>query len=162
MAEAENNPYRTPEAPLKQAVDKESILLFKRFTAWGVFGLTIVTIGIYPVYWMYSRATVINSFHENKISPVFLYTLVVAVILSTATLFFGPGDTEVIIGGVITIVYFVVYLIVLFKIRNRLQVIVNQTSDKTYNLSIILTFFFYVIYLQYKINECIDDLQPGI
>lgn len=159
MSELQNDPYRTPEAQLTQDFDHKNILLLGRFTAWGVFGLTIVTIGIYPVYWMYSRARIINTFHDKKISPVFLYSLVVAVIASTATVFFGTSEAEVLASSVIGIVYFVIYLIVLFKIRNRLQEIVNQSSEKRYKINIVLTFFFYVIYLQYKINECIDDLQ---
>jgi len=43
---------------------------------------------------------------------------------------------------------------------NRLQDIINRSGNKQYKLGTIMTFFFYAIYLQYKINECIDELQP--
>ena len=161
MSETLADPYRTPDAPLNRAHDNRDILRFKRFTAWGVLGLSIITLGIYPVYWMVTRAQVINLFHEDRISPVLLYLLVIATVFSMATFFLGASETEVIISGVITLVYFTFYLIVLFKIRNRLQEIVNHTSDQRYKINIVLTFFFYTIYLQYKINECIDDLKTG-
>ena len=161
MSEATNDPYRTPEASLVQPTNDQSILAFRRFTAWGVFGLTIITFGIYPYYWMYSRATIINSLHEDKIPLALPLSLMGVVFLSYASSFFGEGETAIIASLVITLIYLVLYFVVLFKIRNRLQDIINRSGNKQYKLGPILTFFFYAIYLQYKINECIDDLQPG-
>ena len=161
MTESEENPYKTPEAYLVQPSQDKSILEFKRFSAWGVFGLTIITLGIYPYYWMYTRAKVINSVHDDKIPMAWPTSLFVIFILSYATSFIGESNEAIIANLVITVVYLVLYVIVLFKIRNRLQVIINRSGNKEYRLGPLMTFFFYAIFLQYKINECIDDLNPA-
>jgi hypothetical protein len=161
MNELVDNPYKAPEANLVQSTNDKGILEFKRFSAWGVLGLTIITLGIYPCYWMYSRTVTINSLHESTIPLVLPISLFCLAILSFASDLFGESEAATIAGLVILLVYFVLYLVVLFKIRNRLQSIINRSSNKQYKLGIVLTFFFYVIYLQYKINEYIDELQPG-
>ncbi len=161
MSAPPDNPYKTPEAHLVQSTNDKSILWFGRFTAWGVFGLTIITLGIYPYYWMYSRAKIINSLHEDKIPLILPVLLIGFVILSYASSFFGESAAAVIAGLAITVNYLALYIAVVFKIRNRLQDIINRSSNKQYKLGAILTFFFYAIYLQYKINECIDEQKPG-
>ena len=161
MTGPNENPYKTPEAHLVQTTSDKSILAFKRFSAWGVFGLTIVTLGIYPYFWMYTRTKTINSIHENVISPALVSAFLVVVALSYASSFFGESQQAILAGLAISLLYLVLYLVVLFKIRNRLQDIINRSSNNPYKLGTILTFFFSSIYLQYKINECIDEIQSG-
>ena len=57
----------------------------------------------------------------------------------------------------IGIIDLLVYLVVLFAIRNRLLDIVNNDSETTYQLNALFTLLFGPIYLQYKINEAIDN-----
>lgn len=161
MNEAADNPYKSPEAHLDQSISDKNVQILGRFTAWGVFALTILTLGIYPIYWMYSRAKIINTLHEDKISSALLILFVVAEILWYSSVIFGGSEAAIQAGGVIAVVNMVLYLIVLFTIRNRLQDIVNRSGNKQYKVGIVLTFFFFVIYLQYKINKCIDELQPS-
>lgn len=161
MNESNDNPYKTPDATLVQTASDDSIQSFNRFSAWWVFGLTILTLGIYPYYWMYSRAKIINSMHQDKISPVLMFLFLIVVALSYASGFFGDSQAAVLVGLVITLVYLVLYLMVLFKIRNRLQDIMNRSSNHEHKLGPVLTFFFYAIYLQYKINECLDGLESN-
>ncbi|MDH3760619.1 MAG: DUF4234 domain-containing protein [Gammaproteobacteria bacterium] len=160
MEQAINNPYRTPDAELVKIADASSALKLGRFSAWAVFGLTVITLGIYPLYWMYTHAITINTLHENKISTALLVSLVIATLLSFASNFMDQTQPEIIIaGGVIGIVYMVLYLVVLFKIRNRLQDILSQACGGSFRVGPVLTFFFFVIYLQYKINQCIDMIS---
>lgn len=161
MNEPADNPYRTPEAYLVQPGRDRSILKFRRFSAWGVLGLAIVTLGIYPYYWIYTRAKIINSVHDDKIPMAWPTSLFIVFILSYATNFVGESNEALVANLTITLIYLVLYVIVLFKIRNRLQNIINRSGNQQYKLGAALTFFFYAIYLQYKINECIDDLQPA-
>lgn len=161
MNESNNNPYKTPDATLVQATGDGSIQNFKRFSAWWVFGLTILTLGIYPYYWMYSRAKTINSLHQDKISSVLMFIFLVVVALSYASGFLGDSQAAVLAGLAITLLYLMLYLMVLFKIRNRLLGIMNGSSNREHKLGPVLTFFFYAIYLQYKINECRDGLESG-
>ena len=147
--------------------DLADLLRIGRFSAWFVFGLSIITIGIYPIYWMYTRAKIINSLHENKISSTLLTSLIIVTVLSYGLDFFGSDndlESEIsidIVGLFIGLVYLILYLVVLFKIRNRLQIIINRTSNQSYELGSVFTFFFFVIYLQYKINQSIDELHEN-
>ena len=161
MNEPTDNPYKSPEARLDQSNSGKNVQILGRFTAWGVFGLTIITLGIYPIYWMYSRAKIINTLHEDKISSALLISFIVFAILTFFSGFFGGSEAAILAREVIPLVNLVLYLIVLFTIRNRLQDIVNRSGNKQYKVGIVLTLFFFVIYLQYKINKCIDELQPG-
>ena len=56
MNEVAKNPYESPSAELIDKGSLGSINQFKRFTAWGVFGLSMITLGIYPVYWLMRKS----------------------------------------------------------------------------------------------------------
>lgn len=157
MDEIIENPYKTPAADLASTDNDKSILQFKRFSAWGVFGLSVITLGIYPIYWLYTRAQVVNSNHEKQISSALLMSMVLVTILSFASSFFGEGNIALIVGLVVAIAYMVIYILVLFKVRNRLVDIMNKSCTSVYKLGPVLTFFFFSIYLQYKLNQCIDE-----
>lgn len=159
MSDFNDDPYKTPEATLTTAGEAQNILDFQRFSAWGVFGLTIITLGIYSYYWMYSRMPTINAMHKDKISKGLLINFLVVTVLYYASSFVGETEAAIIFTLGITLIYMVLYIIVVFKMRNRLQDIMNQSSNNQYQLGSVLTFFFNAIYFQYKINECIDDVN---
>lgn len=161
MNHMEHNPYQAPSSNLETNNSDSSITQFKRFSAWGVFGLTIITLGIYPIYWLYSRASVINTIHEDKISGGLLVSLVLITIMSFFTGFVEDKPEFALANLIVTVLYLVITLTVLFKIRNRLQVIMSDSHKSIYNLNPFLTFFLTTIYLQYKINERIDELAAN-
>ena len=158
IQESSDNPYKTPEAHLAQPTNDKSILSFSRFSAWWVFALTIVTFGIYPYFWMYSRTQIINSQHNNKISSILTVSFLVGTLFSYASSFFGQSHAVNVAVMVITLVFLVLYIVLILKMRNRLQDIINRSSNTQYRLNRVLAIFFYAIYLQYKIKECIDEL----
>jgi len=148
------NVYKSPEADLTEKKSNSGVLgNFKRFTTWGVFGLTLITYGIYPIYWLYTRSKVLNESIENKMSNGLLASFIV---ICVGSLLFGlvalfvTNDIVAIVNGVLSIGYLILYLMVLFKFRSRFSA---ATSVK---LSGIITFLLSVIYLQYKINQAID------
>ncbi|UYM16335.1 DUF4234 domain-containing protein [Endozoicomonas euniceicola] len=152
---AENSPYRTPYSDLNIETSSNKILYFKRFSAWGVFGLSLITFGIYPLYWLYSRTKVLNSIVDNRISDILLNTLIVLFIMSFVI---GVSFEEIPENTIIAALdhinylsYMVIYLTVLFKFRNRLRDMIGTNIGST------LTFFGSAIYLQYKINKEIDN-----
>ncbi len=151
----ESSIYHPPEADLGNQTGTEGAANFKRFSAWGVFGLTIITFGLYPIYWLYTRAQVINGFHSTKISLPLLQAFLVFVIASLAleitAAVLSENEFIAIVNGVVSIVQVVLYLVVLFTVRNRLVEILGR------DIGPVLTFFAASIYLQYKINETIDE-----
>jgi len=159
----EVNPYQTPNSELDVKSGSSKILNFTRFTAWGVFGLSIITLGLYPIYWMYTRAVRVNENCDNPISMNWLYALIAVTVIDFAFMFIpqtqGTAGAEL----SIRVVYFVVSLTVIFSIRNRLQDIINaDVGPIGTHLSGIMTFFFSALYLQYKINEAIDSTNDAL
>lgn len=157
MNDGNVNPYETPAAELINIDENNNISEFKRFTAWGVFGLGLITGGIYTIYWLYSRANIANTIHKKQISHILLVSLVIATVLSFASNFFGDSQMALAANLIITLAYVISYLVVVFKLRNRLSDVLSDSAGTQTHLGPILTFFFSSIYFQYKINECIDE-----
>lgn len=154
------NPYEAPSSQLE--VDSSSkIFIFNRFSAWFVFGLSIITLGIYPIYWMFTRAMTLNNKTDNPIAMFWLYGLIAIVIFHYSILFLFPAMVK--FELLVRAVRLVFSLVVIFSIRNRLQDIINADIGPIgTNLSGIMTFFFHAIYLQYKINEAIDSSKNAL
>lgn len=163
--ETQNNPYTAPEADLNTATSGNGITVFDRFSAWGVFGLMFITLGIYYVYWAYTRTQRINSVVENKISDAFILTTmglyIVYFFASFATPFFGDslGMFFEIAVGILGLAATILPIVWVFKIRNRINQVTGSEKGDTTWLGPVMTFFFSAIYLQYKINQNLDLLN---
>jgi hypothetical protein len=155
MENQSGNIYQTPQSDLA-VQGTGGVENFKRFSAWGVFGLSIVTLGIYQIYWLYNRTMTLNSFHENKIQMAWNYVLVCSLIATFVVAGLEgmyPDEPQVVtLSSLVNIAYLVSYLVVLFKLRNRLAEVMGVPLNGVY------TFFANAIYLQYKINQNIDEL----
>ncbi|WP_078085607.1 DUF4234 domain-containing protein [Microbulbifer mangrovi] len=155
----ENNPYSAPTSDLSEATEDLISGNFQRFSAWWVFLLSIVTLGIYPVYWVFTRAQTANRIHEKQITAAWLVAMVALYALTFAAEFIFPEMEGLYL--LVNVGYLVAYLTCLFKVKNRLQDLMSKSTGSTYTLGPVLTFFFNAIYLQYKINEFIDLNQPS-
>lgn len=155
MVNESENIYEAPVSQVENESRADGIGNFKRFTAWAVFGLSVVTLGIYPIYWLYTRANTINRFHTTQIPAIVINGFLLLVLASTgasiAVEFYPDNEALTIVNGVASLLYFVSYLVILFTIRNRLCEITKKKVNP------VLTFFGTAIYLQYKINQTIDE-----
>ena len=158
MSDMAENPYQVPESNLVQKTDPSLVTNFPRQSAWAVFGLALITLGIYPYFWLYSRAKIVNEIHEKPISLQLVGSLIVLALLNYTTNFWGETMPAAIAVLVVTVVSLVIYIMVVFKFRNRLQDILTRSSGTQYKVGGIMAFFFYSIYFQYKINECSDEV----
>lgn len=153
-----NDVYKAPEADLVVDDSNGDITNFKRFSAWGVFGLSIITIGIYGVYWLYTRTKVLNEFSEKKISPFLINSNIVLYCINMLSGLIPESQVELIIaGGILSLVYVVFNLVWVFTMRARLHDVASARDRHYFSIGPILTFFFQHIYLQYKINQYIDN-----
>ncbi|HBR98869.1 MAG TPA: hypothetical protein DD979_16060 [Gammaproteobacteria bacterium] len=154
----DSNVYKAPESNLHQAADGQSpILNFKRFSAWGVFFLSVITLGFYGYYWLYNRGRCVNENTDKKLSFVPLIVTIVSVVALNIAPFIGGSvlsNLFVILGLYLTTI--VSFYMCVFSTRNRLKSIINAGSESPVKVGPILTFFFSHIYLQYKINQAID------
>jgi len=136
---------------------RTGIVKFKQFSAWWVFGLSIVTLGIYPIYWLCTRAKTINAISNNSISFDLLLSLIIMSVFYYLSLLFDLNDTWMMTAFLINIVQLFLYFTALFVFKNKLQAIVNKDVGSAYRINNMLTFFFSTIYLQYKINQCLNE-----
>jgi glucan phosphoethanolaminetransferase (alkaline phosphatase superfamily) len=154
-----DNPYSTPKSDVEVINTSNIMHHFTRFSAWWVFLLTAVTFGIYTVYWLYTRTQTINSLHHRRITETVVWGGIVVFILYTA-LSLVPENTfpsQPIIVLLATLAYMFFFLWWIFSVRNRLMEIVRENGNPDYTLNPVMTFFFQNIYMQYKINEQIDQ-----
>ncbi|WP_462179628.1 DUF4234 domain-containing protein [Pseudoalteromonas gelatinilytica] len=156
MSEESANIYEAPEAELTQQNNggNKPILNFDRFSAWGVFFLCLFTFGIYSVYWLVSRTNKANALAKNQVSQGLVYGYVALYIVNIALSFAGISPE---IGGIMSLISFVVAIVLIFSLRTSIKELINEGSNEPVHLGGILTFFFNVIYFQYKINEAIDN-----
>ncbi|EAR61227.1 DUF4234 domain-containing protein [Neptuniibacter caesariensis] len=161
MTELAENPYSAPESNLEKPLHSGDMSVFPRFSTWAVFGLSIITFGIYAAYWLYSRTNKLNSITDNKISQGFITTALVLYAASILVQFapfiigFESVATLMSISPLISLAVFVVWIVWAFKFRNRLNEITNSAGKPTW-AGPILTFFFQTFYLSYKVNQNID------
>lgn len=156
------NPYDSPTSTLINEQDAVGdIENFKRFSAWGVLGLSILTLGVYYMYWFYTRTEVLNRVHHNPIPGFVSIGAIVAYVLYFGASMFSEEQMEepLVLAFVLisTLAYIVLYMWWVFGFRNRLMAMVIASGRDDVKVGIILTFIFQAIYLQYKINEYIDQ-----
>ncbi|WP_077339907.1 DUF4234 domain-containing protein [Pseudocolwellia agarivorans] len=154
------NAFEAPKADLSAPATDSPILQMERFSAWGVFGLSIITLGLYYLYWLYTRVNKINTLSKvAKGNIIALYIYIAANIVSNICQY-ALDPTNIVIAIVIMVaglVGLVAYVMTVFSARKALSEVINEGSQEPVKLGGILTFFFSAIYFQYKINEAIDN-----
>ncbi|MCM8534619.1 MAG: DUF4234 domain-containing protein [Lentisphaeraceae bacterium] len=148
-----SNVYSAPEADVIQETYADSdINNFKRFSAWGVFLLSLVTLGLYQIYWIYSRTKILNQSVANRIGQPFIQIVTFLYVLSFISSYVPLGESVQIPLMIFNLVAGILSIVWNFKFMLRVEKLMGKGTE----LSGILTFFAHVIYLQYKINEAID------
>ncbi|MDK9684319.1 DUF4234 domain-containing protein [Pseudoalteromonas shioyasakiensis] len=156
MSEESANIYEAPEAELTQqnTSGNKPILNFDRFSAWGVFFLSLITLGIYSIYWLVSRANKANALAKHQVNQNLIYGYIAIYAINFVLAF---TDISEVLSAIASIISLIVGLVFIFSLRTSLKELINEGSNEPVHLSGILTFFFYAIYFQYKINEAIDN-----
>jgi hypothetical protein len=161
MNSTQQNPYIPPEANLQSHNNNNNkIENFPRFSTWGVFGLSIITLGIYYPYWLFTRTKILNQVCDNKISTTLVNIVIAFFIINVVLSFmsgFSPKDADMsIMANIANLLYAIINLYWVFTFRSRLHEMAGDNYPSNFKLGGILTFFLQVLYLQYKINEYID------
>lgn len=156
-------PYSPPLSDVEPLVDGDGLELLPRFSAWGVFGLTLITLGVYYMYWLYTRTNLLNGVVDKPIPGwlvvVSCLTYVGYIGLSVLPETYFTNDMFLVMSGVVTLVYLVFYYWWLFAVRARLLSLVNRSAYPGFKIGAVLSTLIQVIYFQYKINEYIDRRQ---
>jgi len=160
-----NNVYSPPESEVTVSA-YGNINLFNRFSAWYTIILILLTLGLYLPYWLHTRTKILNQIVHHQISTIFTGAAILLYIVFWVMLMAESAFVEFSIFAdvmqyftylpILDMISNVVILVWVFKFRNRLQ---KTFSSSDFGIGIIPTFFFQIIYLQYKINQLIDDRQ---
>lgn len=153
------NAFEAPKAELTNVGTDKPILEMERFSTWAVVGLTIITFGIYYLYWMYTRMNQINGLSTNAKGNKTAFTIYIGIyVVNTAISISGTEDlTIAIVNLVLSLCGVVALLITVFSTRRAIIEVINKGSAEQVHLGGVMTFFFQIFYFQYKINEAIDN-----
>ncbi|XPF92914.1 DUF4234 domain-containing protein [Colwellia sp. RE-S-Sl-9] len=149
------NAFEAPKADLSTPSTDKPILQMKRFSAWGVFGLSIITFGIYLIYWMFTRVNKINTLSKvAKANVIGMYIYIAASIFSNVVLY---GFTLVNVSLALSLISLVAFYVAIYSLRSAITEVINEGTKEKVKIGPIKTFFFNILYFQYKINEAIDN-----
>jgi hypothetical protein len=169
------NPYAAPEADVQPTVAAASSFApFPRFSAWWVFLLSLVTLGLYTIYWLFSRSQVLNRQLPGERIAVAFMSLAIALYavdwfagLAQAVQAFGSVSTldEPVFGVVGTAISLTSWALMIawsVMFRSRLNTLCDQEFRDMYGVNLGVTVvlaLFYVapVYLAYKINQFKDS-----
>jgi hypothetical protein len=161
-----NDPYAPPGAIVADPAPA-SYGDFPRISTWWIIPLTVITLGLYPSYWLYSRVKTLNALsHTDAVAeglPVAGLLLnagnLVAELVNTA---FPHPIGFPLIALVLQLAFFIVNLVCLFSFRDELNAHPTEYSEGSYHLSGLATFFLHVLYLNYKLNQRIDAARSAV
>ncbi len=166
-----NNIYDPPKSDLASSTDDRfgNIAVFSRFNTVYTIILAFLTLGLYFPYWLYTRTLKLNAIVKRQTSLVFM-RIAVLLYVATYALYFAQGYFEAvgdeqgllqyieITTNSMDLISNLLLVIWVYKFRNRL----NETfGGPEFRMGLVLPFFFSIFYLQYKINELIDEGVPA-
>lgn len=153
-----NDIYSAPASdPIPE--QSESIEVFTRFSTWYVVGLSIVTLSLYIPYWLYTRSKKLNLIAAKPIPDLFMHINVMLFLVSYALIVFAdflPQDESAdLFIRFIDLASNIAVLVWVFMFRTQLRPFVESRGR---SIGPVLTFFFQTFYLQYKINQILDNI----
>lgn len=162
------NPYAAPSADLSTANEQSVRLdIFKRFSTWYVFGLSIITLNLYVLYWMYTRSKILNRL--NNVEPIGDNFMSVTIVINVISLPLGYAQPVLqeygdyaLIPDIVAVVSAILLLVWAFKFRHRLNDFLEEHQTPHQKAGPVFTFLFQVLHLSYKINENLDLLQQAV
>ena len=124
---------------------------------------TVITLTIYPWFWVFSRKKILNQLTESKINESLPAFFVIASILSAFLQ--GYGETQldqsaITVSGLLQLISVVLMVVIAFQMKKVLEEFsVNNEMKISYNG--FLTFLLSFIYINYKLNENIDYIAQN-
>ena len=159
-AQSLSDPYAPPGAIVADPAPA-SYGDFPRISTWWIIPLWVITLGLYPSYWLYSRVKTLNALSSTEVIPKGLPLAglllnagnVIAAFVNTAY----PDLIGIpLIVIFVKLAFFIVNLVCVFSFRDELDEHPTEYSERSYHLSGLATFFLQVLYLNYKLNQRMD------
>ena len=124
---------------------------------------TVITLTIYPLFWVFSRKKNLNQLTESKINESLPAFFVITSILSAFLQGYGEtqfDESAIAVGGFLSFISVVLMVVIAFQMKKVLEEFsVNNEMKISYNG--FLTFLLSFIYINYKLNENIDYIAQN-
>jgi len=124
---------------------------------------TVITLTIYPLFWVFSRKKILNQLTESKINESLPAFFVITSILSAFLQGYGEtqfDESAIAVGGFLSFISVVLMVVIAFQMKKVLEEFsVNNEMKISYNG--FLTFLLSFIYINYKLNENIDYIAQN-
>lgn len=121
--------------------------------------LSIVTLGIFNVMWLFKNNNQIEEILEEKILD-HRVIIVLAAVIGWSSIFSSEPDLEV-LGGILSILSSVFYIVWAFKSKKALQKLMLNEHKIDYKMNSFYTFFFNVYYINFCINELEEEVEKS-
>lgn len=132
-----------------------------RVSVWAVLGLSIISLGLYYTYWLFTRTQIINRVADKPVSMHLVHTvlglLLLNLILSFVSGYNPENEQYQQLASISGLGYSLLNLFWVFSVRQRLHKMTQAGERSLFWINGIWTFLFQVLYLQFKINEYIDQ-----
>jgi len=132
-----------------------------RISTWSVVGLSIISLGIYYTYWLYTRTQIINQVHDEKIPMSVPHTVIGLLLLNFIFSIISTINPDNVdyrqLASLSGLCFSLANVFWVFMLRNRIHRMTKAGEKSLFWINGIFTFLFQVAYLQFKINEYIDD-----
>jgi len=126
-----------------------------------IVAYSILSLGLYGTYWLYTRTQIINQVHDKKISMNVPHTVIGLLLINLIFSIMSGTNTDNMeyreLASLSGLCFSLGNVFWVFLLRNRIHRITLAGEKSLFWLNGIFTFLFQVFYLQYKINEYIDD-----
>jgi uncharacterized membrane protein len=163
------DPYQPPTVDVSppDVRSANTIQVFEKFSTWYVLGLTFITLGLYSVYWLFSRSRRLNKLkYIEPVSETYMQVTAAAWVLSypvgIGEIYMQDNASYLLFSRGLEIATAMMILVWAFMFRNRLNTFLEHCSVKTSRLSPVLTFFFNVLYLSFKVNQNLELAEEPV
>ena len=124
---------------------------------------TVITLSVYPWFWVFSRKKILNQLTESKINESLPAFFVITSILSAFLQGYGEtqfDESAIAVGGFLSFISVVLMVVIAFQMKKVLEEFsVNNEMKISYNG--FLTFLLSFMYINYKLNENIDYIAQN-
>ena len=151
-----SDPYQAPESKLLER--KNSVIDVPTISTWLVILFIIFSLHFYMYYWLISRSIYLNRIVTNSKIPQFILYFVPifsigTVFISIFNVYLFPSLNLQKWDVATTVASNVLLVVWYFWIRSALEEVLLIEKKFFSKVSIVLTFFLGILYLNYKINK---------
>ncbi len=145
------------------AVDSQrhALQALPRVSVWVALGLSIISLGLYYTYWLFTRTQIINRVTDKPVSMILVHSVLGLLMLNLIVSFvsgYNPENEQYRqLAGIIGLSYSLLNLFWVFTLRQRLHKMTQAGERSLFWINGLWTFLFQVLYLQFKINEYIEE-----